>query len=753
LVTTDLKQRLFQAFLTALLLFGAVPLSYGNVDYTRQLNVLSVHDSSYDKLTNESKGLLSSYKQVDETRTSRAIASHLKAKHVNVSADTMTMIGSSIEADAARITAQVLNLASDKNRTFERHFKDTSGLILRTIADKGHIRETAAPSTIAAERLIFNGRTLGGASDHAGGDHHTSDREHQGDNHHALITALSSEHNLNEAQINQIKAVLNSEEWNRETTTLSQTGSLIVQAVVTSLTSGAGSTVTGALMQGMSEAAQAAVSAAVNSIASQVTSQLVTAALTGESPRLDVGSIALNAVKSAVIAGVDLKMDAMIKQAKLGELGTSVATAVGHAGSSTAVYGGRFEDALKANLISAASAQGFEFIGHNLYENPKYKGMNLPPKAVVHGLVGGVMAQISGGDFKSGVIATATAHVIGEDLIGPRYADRVIHGEMSSSDAKQQIDAIASAVAGAVTVMANGGEMSGKDLSASMAVAHSVVENNYLKGFDAYVEFGRGVIAGGKEKAWEDLKAAGLALASPRQTVEAIGALLSSPEAMKGVAKETYEKIKKQYLNVANALYSVDKAYQGDAANQAGKDLGKLMVMMAEAGGLGLAAKGAGKAATGARASIIATKARDLIAGGKKAYAEKPQYVYDARADRYRDTSTGKFVAARNLPWPENAGFASSTKQRVKSGTILDRYGSETGRFLGEPGTTVSQRGMAQGAEGLPYTQYRVVKPFDAQVGPAAPVPSFGASGGATQFLPGKTVKQLVDEGFLERVK
>ena len=31
MVTADLKQRLLQAFLTALLLFGAMPLSYGSV--------------------------------------------------------------------------------------------------------------------------------------------------------------------------------------------------------------------------------------------------------------------------------------------------------------------------------------------------------------------------------------------------------------------------------------------------------------------------------------------------------------------------------------------------------------------------------------------------------------------------------------------------------------------------------------------------------------------------------------------------
>ncbi|RMH89420.1 MAG: hypothetical protein D6681_14430, partial [Calditrichaeota bacterium] len=88
----------FGAFLTALLLFGAAPFAYGNVDYAATVNVLSVHDSSYDRLTNEGKGLLSSYKQVDEKRVSRAIAGHLKARHVKVSAATMTLIGSAIEA-------------------------------------------------------------------------------------------------------------------------------------------------------------------------------------------------------------------------------------------------------------------------------------------------------------------------------------------------------------------------------------------------------------------------------------------------------------------------------------------------------------------------------------------------------------------------------------------------------------------------------------------------------------------------------
>jgi len=80
----------------------------------------------------------------------------------------------------------------------------------------------------------------------------------------------------------------------------------------------------------------------------------------------------------------------------------------------------------------------------------------------------------------------------------------------------------------------------------------------------------------------------------------------------------------------------------------------------------------------------------------------------------------------------------------------VDRYGNPSGRFLGEPGSTISQRGMALGSEGMPYTQYQVIKPFEAQVGPAAAVPKFGASGGATQYLPSRTIQQLIDDGYLK---
>ena len=158
-------------------------------------------------------------------------------------------------------------------------------------------------------------------------------------------------------------------------------------------------------------------------------------------------------------------------------------------------------------------------------------------------------------------------------------------------------------------------------------------------------------------------------------------------------------------------------------------------------------------------AKSFSTFGDDLAAATRHADDLAPKsavrYVYDGAADRYRDTVTGRFVAARDLPWPPNAGFASSTTGTVKAGTILDRYGSPTGRFLGEPGASISQRGMAAGSDAMQYTRYRVLRPFEAKYGPAAAVPEFGASGGAIQYrhLQGKSIQWLIDNGFLEIIK
>ncbi len=128
------------------------------------------------------------------------------------------------------------------------------------------------------------------------------------------------------------------------------------------------------------------------------------------------------------------------------------------------------------------------------------------------------------------------------------------------------------------------------------------------------------------------------------------------------------------------------------------------------------------------------------------------RFVYDSNVGRYRDTQTGRFVAQRDLPYPPNGGFASSSKGTIAPGEIIDRYGKALGYFAGKPGASVSERGMPPGSEVLEYHKYEVLKPLPATIGPAAPVPAFGAGGGATQYRLQRPVSDLIRAGYLREV-
>ncbi|KLE00572.1 hypothetical protein [Aliarcobacter butzleri] len=115
-------------------------------------------------------------------------------------------------------------------------------------------------------------------------------------------------------------------------------------------------------------------------------------------------------------------------------------------------------------------------------------------------------------------------------------------------------------------------------------MASSVVTNNYLKDFDAHVQFEKGIIQGGGEKLWEDLKALGFALTSPIETIKAIGTLLSNPENLKQLAVDEYNNLVDKFNNVYSALFS-DIPYEGKEANNAGRDLGEFVASFIEAYG------------------------------------------------------------------------------------------------------------------------------------------------------------------------
>ena len=109
-------------------------------------------------------------------------------------------------------------------------------------------------------------------------------------------------------------------------------------------------------------------------------------------------------------------------------------------------------------------------------------------------------------------------------------------------------------------------------------------------------------------------------------------------------------------------------------------------------------------------------------------------------------------ISQKDLPYPANRGFASSRRGTVQPGSIIDRYGKPTGRFAGNPGDSVSQKGLPAGSGTLDYHRYEVLKPIPAEIGPASPVPEFGAEGGGIQYLFKKSIKDLVNEGYLREL-
>jgi hypothetical protein len=127
-----------------------------------------------------------------------------------------------------------------------------------------------------------------------------------------------------------------------------------------------------------------------------------------------------------------------------------------------------------------------------------------------------------------------------------------------------------------------------------------------------------------------------------------------------------------------------------------------------------------------------------------------PRPIFDKRVSRYRDTNTGRFIKQSNIKYPDNRGASWEMKSRLDKGKVIDRYGDIRGQYAGQPGATISQRGLPSGSEALPYNRYKVLKPIhDVDVGLTAPWEPFGASGGRMQYHLPYTIDQLVHGGYL----
>lgn len=384
-------------------------------------------------------------------------ASEITAKNMILDAKQINIQASKIKADEANITTNILNLISSKESLYENEFSNKGGILTATIENKGKIKETIVPATIEVNnKLIFNQKDLT--------DQLSSDN---------LIKTLSSQGNLTAEQINLVKQVVNDKQWHTKTTTLSGVGSLIIQAIVTYFTAGAGTGLSASITKGISNVAlKAATQAAIKAVVAQATTQLVSGAITGNGLKLDLKAITKGAITAGVLSYANGLVDSSmgLQNVKVADMSTAqqfekgVANTVVKSGVNSALYGTDFKDGLKTGLVTDISNVGFKLVGDTSMQqylgkdNQLFKDGGLG-KVALHSLVGGATAALQGKDVTAGM---ASAGV--NELASP-----LLEGMNNST---QQI---ISGVIGGLTAGLVGGE---SQISTGQTIAQSGTEYN-----------------------------------------------------------------------------------------------------------------------------------------------------------------------------------------------------------------------------------------------------------------------------------
>jgi hypothetical protein len=105
---------------------------------------------------------------------------------------------------------------------------------------------------------------------------------------------------------------------------------------------------------------------------------------------------------------------------------------------------------------------------------------------------------------------------------------------------------------------------------------------------------------------------------------------------------------------------------------------------------------------------------------------------------------------AGNIRWPPNDGFLGKPERvTLQPGTLIDRYGYESGRFVSPQGVPIQMRSLAPGTENKPYNIYEVIKPIEGLRGTTNPW--FDQVGGGIQYKLDMTIQELLAGGFIRR--
>jgi len=86
-------------------------------------------------------------------------------------------------------------------------------------------------------------------------------------------------------------------------------------------------------------------------------------------------------------------------------------------------------------------------------------------------------------------------------------------------------------------------------------------------------------------------------------------------------------------------------------------------------------------------------------------------------------------------------------KTTLQPGTLIDRYGPPSGKFVSPEGTPFPQRALPWNSQYDRYTRYQVIKPIEVEEGLVAPW--FDQPGLGKQYKFNMTIEQLLKDKYI----
>lgn len=412
------------------------------------INLLSTsYTNYYDTKTSKSSfgGLSKSSSFINDTTTSQSSSNLFSTNTINLKANNINLISSTIKSNTIDIDTNKLNLISSKNTNSHTEFKTNSGLITATIHDKGKITQVEVPSIIEVNnKFILNGKDITNKLDTKTykdisnslnsnefkesvlnqavklSNNSTNSKEKLSNlnTNNTYVLSSNSITPLNQKEINQIKATLNSKEWDEKTTTLSGIGSLITTAVVTYLTAGAGSAISSSLGTSSFVTTNAVITSVSSAVISNTSLQAANMIVSNGKVSFDIDSLAksalsagLGAYASSYINSIDtLTNSNIINTSYLDISYADTLNTLSNLAIQSQIHGTKFKDTLLANISTSIGNYLFKQAGDiGLVSNSKDGSIS---KTLMHSLVGGSINTIKGDSFKDGALISGSRELL-----------------------------------------------------------------------------------------------------------------------------------------------------------------------------------------------------------------------------------------------------------------------------------------------------------------------------------------------------